>query len=101
MRDFNNLVDALNGLKKEGYVHDFNVLNDCIHCQAINQHFNPDSFNVEEILYFEGDDSSPDSRSILYVISTNTGEKGVLVAGNSIYDSDLAPELMAKLNIRK
>ena len=100
MRNYNNLVEALSELKKEGYTYDFNLLPDCLHCQELDKNFAPVDFEVEEILHFEGDDSSADSRSMLYVIETSSGIKGVLVDSNSIYHSDLAPELLEKLTQR-
>ncbi len=101
MRSYDNLVEALEALKKEGYTYDFNLLGDCIHCEELNMDYRPDTFNVEEVLHFEGDDSSPDTRSILYVIETNRGDKGVLLEAGSIYDSDLSDELIEKLKIKR
>ncbi|MCB0586297.1 MAG: phosphoribosylpyrophosphate synthetase [Phaeodactylibacter sp.] len=101
MRNFENLVEAINALKKEGYTYDFNLLNDCIHCQELDKGFRPETFEVEEVLHFEGADSSPETRSILYVISTSAGEKGMLLEADSIYNSDLSEELIQKLKIQR
>ena len=98
MRDYDNLVEAINGLKAEGYTYDFNTKFNCIHCKALDQDFALDAFEVEEILHFEGDDSSADSRSIIYVIkTTNSDVKGILLEASGIYNSDRSPELTAKL----
>lgn len=97
MRHFNNLVEAIEGLKKEGYTYDFNLLNDRIQCKDLSKDYPPNQFFVEEVLHFEGGDSSPETRSILYVIKTDTGKKGVLVEAGSMYDSDLSKELLEKL----
>ncbi len=101
MRTFDNLVEAINSLNEEGYIYDFNLLNDCIHCKVMGKDFSPETFEVEEVLHFEGDDSSSETRSILYVITTSTGEKGMLLEAGSIYSSDLSEDLIGKLQIQR
>lgn len=96
MRNYDNLVEAINGLKAEGYSLDFNLQSNCIFCKSIDQSFEPDHFEVEEVLHFESDDSSADGRSMIYVISTQIG-KGILVATNSMYAQELSPALKAAL----
>ena len=101
MRDFNNLVEALTTLKAEGYVYDFNLMDNQVFCKELGKGFMPSVFNVDEVLHFEGDDSSADTRSILYAISTSSGEKGVLLEAGGIYATDtISTELLEKLKIR-
>lgn len=97
MRNYNNLVEALNDLKSQGYTYDFNLLDKGLRCEKLNKDFSPVEFNVEEVIHFEGDDSSADSRSILYVIVTSNGVKGTLLTTNSIYHNNLSKELIEKL----
>ncbi|MFK7776438.1 MAG: phosphoribosylpyrophosphate synthetase [Saprospiraceae bacterium] len=97
MRHYDNLVEALNDLKSKGYSYDFNLLDKCLRCETLDKDFSPVEFNVEEVIHFEGDDSSADSRSILYVIETSSGIKGTLLTTNSIYHNNLSKELIAKL----
>lgn len=97
MRHFDNLVEAINTLRSEGYTYDFNIKFNSVYCKELDKEFNLNTFEVEEVLHFEGADSSPNTRSILYVISTSSGEKGILLEANSIYNSNRSPELTAKL----
>lgn len=97
MRHYDNLVEAINGLRAEGYTYDFNIKSNSVYCKELDKDYDPNAFEVEEVLHFEGADSSPNTRSILYVIKTKSGEKGVLLEAGSIYNSDRSPELTAKL----
>ncbi|MFK8009074.1 MAG: phosphoribosylpyrophosphate synthetase [Saprospiraceae bacterium] len=97
MRNYDNLVEALNDLKSKGYSYDFNLLDKGLRCEKLDKDFSPVEFNVEEVIHFEGDDSSADSRSILYVIETSSGIQGTLLTTNSIYHNNLSKELIEKL----
>lgn len=33
MEHYDNLVEAINGLRKQGYVEDFNLKQDCLECR--------------------------------------------------------------------
>ena len=54
MRHYDNLVEATEGLKKEGYTYDFNLLKDSIFCEELKKGFPPKKFEVEEVIHFEG-----------------------------------------------
>ena len=97
MRNYDNLVEAFKDLKSKGYTYDFNLLDKSLNCEKLDQDFSPVDFNVEEVIHFEGDDSSAETRSILYVIQTRGGIKGTLLTTNSIYDNNLSKELIEKL----
>ena len=97
MRHYDNLVEALDGLKKEGYTYDFNLQFDKIYCKALSKGFSPNTFQIEETIHFEDEDSSPESRSFLFVITTTTGEKGYMIGASSIYDESMSEELLESL----
>ncbi len=97
MRNYDNLVEAFKDLKSKGYTYDFNLLDKSLRCEKLNKDFSPVEFNVEEVIHFEGGDSSAESRSILYVIETSGGIKGTLLTTNSIYHNNLSKELIEKL----
>ena len=97
MRNYDNLVEAFQDLKNEGYTYDFNLLDNNLRCDELSKDFSPVEFDVKEVIHFEGDDSSADSRSILYVIETSSGVKGTLLTTNTIYHNNISPELLAKL----
>lgn len=99
MNNYNSLIEALNGLKKQGYTEDFNLQETCIHCGA-DIRLHPDEFVIDEFYRFEGD-SNPDDSSIVYAISSLNGElKGTLVDAYGMYASSLSPAMVAKLGFK-
>lgn len=96
MKNYNNLIDALEDLKVRGYELDFNLQPDCIECTANQLRLHPDDFEITETYRFE-EGSSPDGNSILYAIEAANGAKGVLVDAYSIYGEALNPAMVAKL----
>lgn len=82
---FNNLVDALAAARKEGYTLDFNIKGDQLTCDSIDKCFIPAEIKVDQKAHIEGMDSSADSRSTLYFISSSDGEKGVLIEPDPAY----------------
>lgn len=100
MRDFSNLVEAINILKKEGYTEDFDLESDCICCSSNKLRLNPDQFHIDEYFRFEGT-SSPDDSSILYAISSDSlNIKGLMINAYGIYADDITAEMVNKLDIR-
>ena len=98
MEDFETLVETINALRKEGYTYDFNIMDHEIACAEITTSFGPDDFNVKKVYRFEGM-SNPDDSSILYVIETLTGVKGLLVDSYGAYSGEVSEELLDKLNM--
>ncbi len=102
MRHFDNLVEATQTLKKEGYPHEFTLKRDRIYCEDLNKGFAPDDFEVEQVLHFEGADSSPNTRSTLFLIKTDSNANGTLIEEDGMYGSDnVAPELLEKFKQHK
>ncbi len=100
MRDFSNLVEAINVLKKEGYTEDFDLESDCISCSSNKLKLHPDQFHIDEYYRFEGT-SSPDDSSILYAISSDTLKiKGLMVNAFGIYADEMTADMVKKLDIR-
>ncbi len=100
MKDYNNLVEAMNDLKKRGYQYDFNLHVDCVECKALDLKINPEQFNVDEFYRFEGM-SNPDDSSVVYAISSGDGVKGVLVDAYGVYADSLSEEMIRKLTISR
>ncbi len=98
MENYDNLIEAIAGLKKLGYTEDFNLMADCI--QPTNQDLKlfHNDFEIDKTFIFEGDESSADDTSILYVISSEKFNlKGSLVNATGIYSDDLTDEMLQKL----
>lgn len=84
-RDFDTLSQAMNVLRDEGYVEDFNLKQNCLECRNGEYKVFHDEFKVDEYYRFEGMSDPGDSR-ILYAISSDKHKlKGQLVNGYGIY----------------
>ncbi|MBK9488300.1 MAG: phosphoribosylpyrophosphate synthetase [Haliscomenobacter sp.] len=98
MKDYNNRVEALEGLKAEGYVEDFNLKENCLECRAGHYQLLHDEFQVDSSHRFEGDTSAPDDQSVVYAISSPTHElKGTLVSSYGMYTDTVTNEIIEKL----
>jgi hypothetical protein len=100
MKDYGTLSQAINKLKlEEGYDLDFNLLDEEIENKAKKETFELHEFNVDKVLRFEGM-SDPDDNSILYAISTNNGQKGLLVDGYGISGGQVSKAMLDKLDLK-
>ena len=94
---YDTLVEAINGLRKQGYVEDFNLKEQCIECRSRDFILFHHEFEIDKYFRFEGA-SNPSDNSILYAISSKTSDhKGVLVNGYGIYSDEMSDEMMEKL----
>lgn len=98
MKTFDTLSQAITDLKQRGYVHDFNLQSECIHCAPLNRKFEPYHFHVDEVHRFEGM-TNPSDSSVLFAISTVDGVKGLLVDAYGMYAESLSPQMIEKLTI--
>lgn len=98
MKSYDNLIEALSDLKNEGYVEDFNLKQNCLECRNGKYRIFHNEFEIDNYFRFDGDDSSPDSSSILYTITSKKYElKGTLINSFSIYSNDITDEMLSKL----
>ena len=101
MEQYVTLSETMNELRKEGYVEDFNLQQNCLECRNGQYKIFTDEFKVDKYFRFEGD-SNPSDASILYAISSDKHDlKGVLVNAYGIYSETLTDEMVQKLEIRK
>lgn len=96
---YDTLVDAINGLKAQGYTYDFNLKEDCLQCAGVDRVLSPEEFEVTEVYRFEGM-TSPDDSSILYAIESNDGLRGTLVNAYGMYADPMSSAMVAKLEIK-
>lgn len=99
MITYDTMVEAINGLQKRGFTHDFNFENDCLQCKSIDGVYQLDEFKILEHHRFEGA-SDPGDLSEIYAIQTVSGIKGILTDGYGI-SSSLSFELIKKLSSSK
>ena len=98
MRDFDTLVEAINGMKEAGYTLDFNLEFDKLYCKELQKGFLASEFKVAEYFRFEGE-SNPADSSILFAIETTDGNKGLLLDAYGTYSGEISEELMQALKM--
>lgn len=98
MENYETLTQAIDALKKQGYLHDFNLKENCLECIAGKQKLQHNEFEIDKSFRFDVDEN-PSDQSVLYAISSNKhGIKGLLVNGYGIYSDDASNEILKKLN---
>lgn len=98
-KNYDTMVEALNGLRKQGYAEDFNLSSECIECPTLKLKLRPEQFQIDMFYRFEGM-SNPDDNSIVYAISSRDGVKGVLVDGYGVSATSLNEAMIKKLDVR-
>lgn len=98
MISYDTVSEAVNGLKKRGFIVDFNLQENCIVCN--NDKFNVDDFEIAEVYRFEGN-TDPSDEAIVYAIQSVNGWRGVLVNGYGISADTMSSEMVKKLSIHK
>lgn len=100
MESYTTLSQQMEELRKEGYVEDFNLQQNCLECRNGEFKVFAEDFKVDKYFRFEGA-SNPSDASILYAISSNDGKlKGVMVNGYGVYSEPVTDEILQKLEIR-
>lgn len=98
-RDFETLSQAMNTLREEGYVEDFNLKQNCIECRKGAFKLFQEDFEIDEYFRFEGM-SDPGDSSILYAISSKKYNlKGQLINGYGVYSESITDHMLEKLKI--
>lgn len=97
MKDYGTMSQAIEKLKKEGYTHNFNLIDEYLELKAEKKKYTADEFEVEKVLRFEGM-SSADDNSILYAIKTSNNEKGLLTDGYGVSGGQVSRTILQKLH---
>ena len=99
MQQYSNLVEAINGLRKEGYTEDFNLQQHCLECRTGRYGIFHDEFVVDKYFRFDVSSDAAD-QSIIYAISSDKyALKGVLINAYGIYSEPVTNEMLSKLKI--
>jgi Fe2+ or Zn2+ uptake regulation protein len=91
---YGTVTEALNKFKEQGYIHDFNLHENCIVCHG--QKFAPDEFEIDDVYRYEGITDPADEASV-YAIHSKSGLKGVLVTGYGPSADTMSAEILQKL----
>jgi hypothetical protein len=101
MTSYVTLSETMNELRKEGYVEDFNLQQNCLECRNGQFKVFANEFKIDKFYRFEGE-SNPSDQSILYAISSDRHQlKGLLVNAYGIYSEPVTDEMLQALEIRK
>lgn len=101
MENYSNLIEAIAGLKKQGYTEDFNLKKNAIIPGSGTYEIFHDEFVIDKYFRFEGD-TDPGEQSIIYAIhSLKYNIKGILINAYGIYAESLSNEMIGKLHFNK
>lgn len=88
------MTELMKEFRDKGYTYDFVMKHKKFINSSTTKDYRPDDITIEEEYRFEGD-TNPDDMSILYVIQTALGEKGLAVNGYGVSaDPDMDDFLM-------
>ncbi len=91
---YSTVSEAIETLRKKGYVRDFNLAENCIVCDIGK--YSAAEFEIDEVYRYEGI-TDPADEAVVYGISSNTGEKGVLVTGYGPSQDSMTDDILKKL----
>lgn len=95
---YDTLSEAIEALQEKGYDTDFNLVDEGIESKHLKKSWKAEQIEVEEAFRFEGM-TNPGDNSVLYVINTHDGEKGLLVDAYGAYSGQISKEMIEKLRI--
>tara|TARA_R110002020_G_scaffold339791_1_gene554865 strand:+ start:143 stop:448 length:306 start_codon:yes stop_codon:yes gene_type:complete len=95
---YSSLSVAIEDLKKKGYDTDFNLVDEGIESKHLKKTWSAGQIEVEDAFRFEGM-SNPADNSVLYIINTHDGSKGLLVDAYGAYSGQISKEMIEKLRI--
>lgn len=95
---YSSLSVAIADLQSKGFSEDFNLVAEGIQSKNLKKEWKAGDLEVIKFYRFEGM-SNPSDNTILYLIETKDGTKGLLV---DVYGADIgnvSPEMIRKLSI--
>jgi hypothetical protein len=97
LNHYETVSQAISELQKKGYTIDFNLKEN-----SLVYHYEKygDCFKIVDVYRYEGN-SDPADEAVVYAIESNTGLKGILVAGFGISVDTATTEILAKLTMKK
>lgn len=99
-QNFSSSSVAMNWLIDQGYVLDFNLKENCIHCSDTELSLHPSEFEIDQVFRFEGA-TNPADQEIVYAISSMDGKyKGVLLNAYGVYADKLSSDMIKRLTQR-
>ncbi len=97
-KSYSSLSVAIEDLQKQGYTEDFNLVGEGIESKSLKKKWKAGELDVKRFYRFEGM-TNPGDNTILYLIETNDGIKGLLVDAYGAYQGEISPEMIKKLKL--
>jgi len=98
-KSYDSLSIAIRELKKLGYTVDFNLHENGLESKHHHTTYCADDLDVVNYYRFEGM-TNPSDSSILYVIHTKDGRRGLLVDSYGATESEVPADVLQKLKIK-
>ncbi len=95
---YSTLSEAITDFQQKGYTVDFNLAEDHLKSKSLKKKWKPEELTVVKFYRFEGE-SNPSDNTILFVIETNDGEKGLMVDAYGAQSGTISDEMIRKLKI--
>lgn len=83
-------------LSKDGYSTQFKAVDKGLESLETHEVFSPEEVKIINFYRFEGE-SDPSDNAILYVLETNTGEKGTLTDAYGVYTDQKVSEFVQQV----
>ena len=99
-KNYTNMVEAIEELKKRGFIADFEFLDQTFRDVDSGRTFKADEITIVEHYRFEGA-SDPDDMSVVYAIESNDGLKGIVADAFGLYANQDLDRFLEKLKIRE
>src|SRR5690554_2905265 len=96
---YSSLSVAIQDLQNEGFTEDFNLVADGIESKSLKREWKAGELEVVKFYRFEGM-TDPGDNTILYLIETSDGSKGLLVDVYGAERGAISSKMIQKLSIR-
>ncbi len=101
MDEMTTVTEVIAHLRKEGYLQDFNLQQNCLVCSDGGYSVFHNEFVIDKVYRFEGDSDPADEATVYAISSPKYGIKGILVNGAGIYTDGLTDEMLDTLQMNK
>ena len=98
-KGYSSLSVAIQDLQKKGFTEDFNLVADGIESKSLKKEWKAGDLEVIKFYRFEGM-SDPGDNTILYLIETLDGRRGLLVDVYGAEVGDISSDMIKKLSLR-
>ncbi|WP_026450732.1 hypothetical protein [Aequorivita capsosiphonis] len=95
---YTSLSVAIQDLQDQGFTEDFNLVGEGIESKSLKKQWKAGELDVVKFYRFEGM-TNPGDNTILYLIETKDGLKGLLVDAYGADQGEISPEMIQKLKL--